>query len=187
MRIITVVTSITLMLTGIWCISNQGEFFVNIAFVLGCVMVAVGVLCMLIYFFAPGKQGGFGWFLAEGLITAILGGIVLYNQLVTDSMIPVFFGMWIMFCGVMRVVASLHLVMARNNSWIVNLLLGLISTAAGGYAFFNQTALGLSIIILTGIYFLIQGVNILAYGVFIPGKKRIIPSREPTPEPNEQK
>ena len=136
-------------------------------------MIFAGLLSILIYFFASGKQLGFGWFLAEGFITLILGGIVLANQLVTDSVIPVFFGMWILFCGVMRVVASLHLVMSKNNSWLINLFLGLISAAAGGYAFFNQILLGISIIILIGIYFLIQGVNILAYGVFIPGKRKV--------------
>jgi len=172
-RILTVITGVALMVTGIWCIANRGAFFMNIAFVLGCVMIFAGLLSVLIYFFAPGKQGGFGWFLAEGMTTLILGGIVLSNQLVTDYMVPVFFGMWILFCGVMRVVASLHLVMAKNNSWIVNLTLGLISTAAGSFAFFNQVTLGLTIIVLTGIYFLIQGVNVLAYGVFIPGKKRV--------------
>jgi len=172
MRFLAVITGIVLMLTGIWCLTNRGELFLSIAFVLGCVMIFAGALSALIYFFAPGKQGGFGWFLAEGLLTMSLGGIVLSNQLAMDSMIPLFFGMWILFCGVLRIVASLHLIMAKNNSWIVNLFLGTVSAAAGAYAFFNQIAAGLTIIILTGIYFLIQGVNVLAYGVFIPGKKR---------------
>ena len=173
MRFLTIITGIILMLTGIWCCANRGALFISLAFVLGCVMIFAGVLSVLIYFFAPGKQGGFGWFLAEGFLTLILGGIVLSNQLAMDSMIPLFFGMWILFCGVLRIVASLHLVMAKNNSWIVNLILGFLSASAGSYAFFNQIVFGLTIIILTGIYFLIQGVNVLAYGVFIPGKKRV--------------
>jgi len=172
MRILAVMTGITLMTTGVWLLASTGSLFIHLAFLIGFVMVASGVLSMIIYFFAPGKQGGFGWFLAEGLMSVVLGGIVLSNTLVTDSMIPVFFGMWVMFGGVLRIVASLHLVMARNKSWIVTLLLGIVSVSAGGYAFFNQITFGLSIIILTGIYFLIQGVNVLAYGVFIPGKKR---------------
>ena len=173
MRILTVITGMALMLTGIWCFAERGAVFSNIAFILGCAMVFAGVLSILIYFFAPGKQTGFGWFLAEGIITLILGGVVLSNQLATDSMVPFFFGMWVLFCGVMRAVASLHLIMVKNNSWIVNLALGLISMVAGGYAFFNQIAAGITVIILTGVYFLIQGVNVLVYGVFIPGKKRL--------------
>jgi len=173
MRILAVITGMVLMLTGIWSIANRGTVFLSIAFVLGCVMVFAGVLSMLVYFFAPGRQGGFGWFLAEGLVTAILGGVVLANQLATDSMILPFFGMWILFGGVMRIVASLHLVLSKNNSWVVTLFLGLFSAAAGGYAFFNQVIWGIPLIIMTGLYFLLQGVNVLAYGVFIPGKKRL--------------
>ena len=173
MRILAVITGIILMLTGIWCFIERGTVFLSIAFVLGCVMVFAGFMSVLVYFFAPGKQSGFGWFLAEGLLTLMLGCVVLSNQLATDSMAPFFFGMWVMFCGVMRIVASLHLVMVKNSSWIVCLALGLISASAGGYAFFNQIAFGITVIILTGIYFLIQGFNVLIYGVLIPGKKRV--------------
>ena len=172
MRILAVITGIALMLTGIWSFANRGKLFINIAFVLGCVMVIAGVFSVLVYFFAPGKRDGFGWFFAEGLMTLILGCIVLSNQLVTDTMIPVFFGIWILSCGIMRIVSSLHLVLVKNNSWVITLLLGILSAAAGVYAFYNQIAAGLPIIILTGIFFLIQGVNVLVYGVFIPGKKK---------------
>ena len=172
MRILAVITGIVLMLTGIWSIANRGTVFASIAFVLGCVMVFAGLLSILIYFFAPGKQSGFGWFLAEGMITAALGGVVLANQLSIDAMILPFFGMWILFCGVMRIVASLHLILSKNNSWIFTLFLGLVSAAGGGYAFFNQVLAGISLIIMIGLYFLIQGVNVLTYGVFIPGKRK---------------
>jgi len=173
MRILTVIAGITLMVTGIWCFTHRGVGFLSIAFVLGCIMVFVGTLSILVYFFAPGKQDGFGWFFAEGLITLILGGLVLANKLITDSMVPIFFGMWLLFCGVMRIVASLHLILAKNNSWIFTLAAGCISASFGVYTFFNQTVANtIPLIILTGIIFLIQGINVLVYGVFIPGKRK---------------
>ena len=85
--------------------------------------------------------------------------------------IPVFFGMWILFCGIMRIVASLYLILIKNNAWIFTLALGVVSTSFGVYAFFNNIAADISIIILTGIIFLLQGINVLVYGIFIPGKK----------------
>ena len=184
MRILAVLTGIGLMATGIWCLAQRGTVFLNIAFVMGCAMSVAGFLCVLVYIFAPGKQEGFGWFLAEGLITMSLGGIVLSNQLVPDALILPFFGMWVLVSGILRIVAALNLILKRNHSWIVKLMLGLICTAAGVYAFFNQIILGLSIIILTGIYFLLQGANVVAYGFFIPGKKRVKPEAE-TPQNEE--
>ena len=172
MRILAVITGIALMLTGIWTFTFMGLGFPSIAFVVGCVMVSAGFLCMLVYFFAPGKHDGFGWFFAEGLVTAILGGIVLANLLVVDSMIPLFFGMWILFCGTLRVVASLHSVMHHNNSWVLTLIFGGVSIAAGVFSFHNQLSADISMMILIGSFFLIQGINVLVYGVFIPGKKK---------------
>jgi uncharacterized membrane protein HdeD (DUF308 family) len=172
MRIIAVITGIALMATGIWCFAQRGTVFLSIAFLLGCVMVCAGVLSILIYFFAPGGQKGFGWFLSEGILTVMLGGVVLSNQLLTDPVILHFFGMWILFSGVIRLVASLHLAMAKNNSWFVYLTIGFVSSVAGLYTFFNQIMFGITVIIRTGVYVLIQGVNILVYAVFIPKKAK---------------
>ena len=176
MRILAVITGIVLMLTGVWGFAYRGTVFSGIAFVLGCVMVFAGALSILIYFFAPGKKEGVGWFLAEGAVTLALGGIVLANQLSLDSMVTPFFGMWVLFSGALRLAAALHLFKEKTNPavvWIVTLFLGVVSMAAGVYAFFNQIMAGIPIIILTGIYFLMQGVNVLTYGVFIPQKKKI--------------
>jgi len=172
MRILAVITGIALMLTGIWTFTFRGLGFTSIAFVLGCVMVSAGILSMLVYFFAPGKNEGFGWFFTEGLVDVILGGIVLGDLLIIDSMVPLYFGMWILFCGALRIVASLHSVMFRNHSWLITLLLGLINISAGVFAFYNQISTSVSMMILIGAIFLLQGVNVLVYGVFIPGKKK---------------
>jgi len=178
MRILTVISGIALMCTGIWCFAHRGIVFLNIAFVLGIVMVIVGGLSVLVYFFAPVKQEGFGWYLAEGLIAIILGNVVLANLLVADLMVPIFFGMWILFSGVMRATEALNLFLAKDNTWIFNVSAGTISIFCGIYAFFNQSmADPIPLIILIGIIFMMKGVNILGYGVFMPVKKKVSESR----------
>ena len=174
MRILAVIAGIALMGTGIWCLAHRGAMFLNIAFVLGCAMVFAGVICILVYFFAPGRQKGFGWFFVEGLTTLILGSLVLANKLPTDIMVPVFFGMWILFFGVMRTVASVHQALEKNSAWIFTLATGVLSLAFGIYTFYNHMMTTvIPLIILVSIVFLIQGVNILVYGVSLPGNEKI--------------
>ena len=167
------------MLVGVWCFTHRGVMFLNIAFLLGVVMVFAGALSILIHFFAPGKKDGkeakegFGWFCAEGLFTFICGTLVLGNQLATDSMVPIFFGMWLLFSGVVRVVAALPLFFAKDKAWMPTLAAGVLATAFGIYAFFNQGMISpMPIVILVGIIFLIQGVNILVHGVLMPAKSK---------------
>ena len=172
MRILLVVAGIVVMFTGIWCVAFPGGSFQSIAFVLGCVMVFAGTIECGAYFLCPKKPEGFGWMLAESLLTFIAGCLVLSGQLVLDAMIPLFFGMWVMFGGVTRLTLALALGKKRDNAWLWVLLLGVLSTASGFYAFFNQIAVVLSLMSLLGIYFLLQGINLLVNGIIIPGKKR---------------
>jgi len=173
MRILAVIAGVALMVTGIWSIANRGAGFLSIAFILGLMMVFVGVISILVYFFAPGKQLGFGWFFVEGLTTLILGSLVLANKLPTDLMVPVFFGMWILFSGILRMVASVHLALERQKSWSFTLAAGGISATFGVYAFFNPImAFGIPLMIMVGIIFLLQGTNLLIYGVFMAKKER---------------
>ena len=174
MRILAVIAGIALMGTGIWCLAHRGAMFLSIAFVLGCAMVFAGAVCILVYFFAPGRQKGFGWFFVEGLTTLILGSLVLANKLPTDIMVPVFFGMWILFFGVIRMVASVHQALEKNSAWVFTLATGVISLSFGIYTFYNHMMTNvIPLVILVSIVFLIQGVNILVYGVSLPGNEKI--------------
>jgi len=142
------------------------------AFVLGCMMVFAGVTGGCAYFFDPGKSDAVGWMFVEAILAFILGCVVLSNQLATEAVVPLFFGMWILFSGVIRLVLSLTLKKAGDKSWIYVLVLGVLATASGVYAFFNQIAAGIAVISLVGISFLLQGINVLVAGIFMPGKKR---------------
>jgi len=173
MRILAVLSGMTFMGVSIMSIAHRSVSFLNLAFILGLAMVVVGVVSILVYFFAPGKQIGFGWFFVEGLTTLVLGSLVLANKLPIDLMVPIFFGMWLMFSGILRMVASVHLALEKHNSWLFTLGAGCISAGFGIYAFFNQVVANvMPLMILVGIIFLIQGINLVVYGVFMPKKDR---------------
>ena len=123
------------------------------------------------FFSVKNQSEGAGWILADGIITFILSCIVLSNQLVTDAIIPLFFGMWIMFSGTMRIVASFNMKKAETKGWAWSLVLGIIGMFAGIYSFFNPLLGDFAIVVMVGIFFLIQGINMLTLGVMMPGKK----------------
>ena len=47
--------------------------------------------------------------LADALITLLLGILVLCNQLVADTSIPMVFGMWVLVSGILRIEAATHI------------------------------------------------------------------------------
>ena len=172
MRILTVLTSLAVIATGVWCVAYPGAVFPSMAFVLGCVMISAGVIMCGAYFFGPAKKDGFGWLLAEGLLMIILGGVVLSNQLVIDATIPLVFGMWTLYGGVGRLVLALARGRVRDRVWMWMLVLGILSTLGGMYPFFNQILFSLPMMPVIGICFLLQGLNILASAIIMPARRR---------------
>ncbi|HML38217.1 MAG TPA: DUF308 domain-containing protein [Bacillota bacterium] len=166
MRVFKIAAGIILILTGIVCFANPGALFSSIAFPLGCAMLLSGLSGTLAYIWISRKDGGISELLmVEGVLSIILGCLVLSNQLLADAAIPIFFGMWVMFSGILRAVtAYTH----RNQGKMMLIwlsALGALSIAAGLYAFFNTVLFDFSAVVLTGILFVIQGVNVLLVGI----------------------
>ena len=164
-RVFKIAAGVILILSGVFCFANPGATFLSIAFLLGCAMLLSGVSGTLAYIWISHKREITNSLMIEGVMSMLLGILVRLNQLVADAAIPVFFGMWVMFSGVICVVeAYTHRKSGRAELiWLISL--GVISVAAGVYAFFNTVLFDFSAILLTGILFVIQGINVLLVGV----------------------
>ena len=172
MRILKIIAGVVLILTGVLCFANPGVTFIYIAFLLGCAMIFSGASGILAYIIINKKKEPSGLILTEGILTTILGCLVLSNQLATDAVIPVFFGMWVMFSGILRMVESLEMKSTGIVIWKWILAQGMISILAGVYAFVNPMLAGLAAFVIIGIFFVIQGVNVLTTGINLPFFKR---------------
>lgn len=172
MRIFTIITGVILAITGIWCFANPGTTFLALAFVLGLVMIFSGISGIFTYITIKKKKEAESWVLAEAILATILGVLVLSNQLATDAMIPVFFGMWILFSGILRVLGAFTLRNKEQYRWVWTLVLGIIGILMGIYCFYNAVIAGFAIVILVGITLMLQGINICATGIQMPHKVR---------------
>ena len=165
MRVFKITAGVILILTGIFCFANPGATFLSIAFLLGCSMLLSGISGTLAYIRISRKRELSNSLMIEGLVSIILGILVISNQLLADAAIPVFFGMWVMFTGIIRITEAY----ARRNSDIMQLgwllILGILGFSAGLYAFFNTVLFAFSVITLVGILFMIQGFSVLLVGV----------------------
>lgn len=173
MRIITIVSGILFVLGGLWCIVNQGVTFASLAFIVGLVMVIAGLMSGMCAFLIRDKDATLRWALVESAMTVILGGVVLSNQLVTDLIVVMYFGMWLLFTGCNRLVASWDMKKQEHLGWSWICTLAIISILAGVYSFFNATLKALPMGMLVGIFFLIQGGNTLGLGIIMPHHKKV--------------
>lgn len=166
MRILTIMSGILLIAAGIFCFMNPGATFLSIAFVLGIVMLFSGMSSITSFWFdrKAKLRDVTQWRLADGFVTTVLGLVVISNQLVTDAMIPIFFGMWVLFSGTLRMLASYDLKERGIASWKWGLLWGLLSVLIGMVSFVRPIVATAAISMIVGVFFLLQGVNVIILG-----------------------
>jgi len=167
-KIFKILAGVILILSGVFCFANPGATFPSVAFLLGWAMLIAGIAGIVSFFWIGRKKETMNLILVDGILNVILGCFVLANLLITDAIIPVFFGMWVMFSGVLRVVDSYAMKKARKKIWYGSLILGVVGILVGMYAFLNPVLADLSVVMQVGIFFLMQGINVLGVGFHLP-------------------
>lgn len=176
MRTLTIISGLLMLLTGIFCFINPGQTFLAMAFVVGLVMVINGLIHTWAYLLGRGlnnKGDNNGWILTDALITLLLGILVLCNQLVADTSIPMVFGMWVLVSGILRIEAATHINRFKKKiNFKTTLITGILTVVVGLFGFINPLVKWLSTVILLGLFMVMQGVNIMELGIHMPHEKK---------------
>jgi len=176
MRILTIIGAILMILTGAICFINPGQTFLALAFIVGMVMVINGVIQTLAYLSGRGlhnKGDNNGWILVDGLITLLLGILVLCNQLVAESVIPMVFGMWVLVSGILRIEAATRINKEKKlTNFKTAMITGVITSLIGLFGFINPLVVWLTTTLLLGMFMFMQGINIIELGINMPHEKK---------------
>ena len=176
MRLLTIVSGIVMLATGVFCFVNTGQTFLALAFIVGLVMVLNGIIHTLAYTVGRGlhnRGDNNGWILVDALITLVLGALVLCNQLVVDVAIPMVFGMWVLVSGILRVEAATHINIARKGgNFRSTMITGVLTVIVGIFGFINPLVAWVSTVFLLGMFLCMQGINIIELGVNMPHEKQ---------------
>ena len=174
MRLLTIVSGGMLIMTSLFCYANPGETFLALAFVLGLAMILTGLVQVAAYWWGrDSRRDNNGWIFAEALMTVILGVLVITSLIAADAAIPMVFGLWVIFSGALRiVVATMIDPKSKKKNFFWTMATGLICILTGLYAFINPLIANVSIAVLLGILFMIQGVCTMELGIHMPHEKK---------------
>lgn len=116
---------------GLFTFHSHNANLVDIAAVLGSIMMIVGFFNIIIYWHKGKQIHGSHWILADGLTTILLSLFPLFNQMILPVMIPFFFGVWELFSGVLKVIDSRELKKEKIKYWQGFSLVGFIELLSG--------------------------------------------------------
>ena len=174
MRLLTIISGGMLIMTSLFCYANPGETFLALAFVVGMAMILTGLVQCLAYWRGrDNRHDNNGWIFAEALMTFILGILVLTSLIAADAAIPMVFGLWVISSGILRVVVATMIdYKSKKANFIWTMAIGILCIATGLYSFLNPLIANLSIAVLVGLMFMIQGICTMELGVHMPHEKK---------------
>ena len=150
----SILTSVILAIIGIIMIYNPETTMQFISTVLGVFFIVMGIIKLINYFVARGNSTLFTNDIAWGIISIIIGLVVIVYSSTIENIFRIMIGIWIIYSGFTRLTLSFKLKGINEKTWALVLTLSVLMIIGGLYVTFYQGALIVTL-----------GVIILAYSI----------------------
>ncbi len=165
-RVLWIISGILLLIAGIYILINPAVGVASMSLMLGIIMLLSGIVDVIVFARWNKFITGAGWILADGILTIVLALFLMFNQILAAAALPLLFSMWLLFTGIARIVGSVDIKKAGVRGWGWFLALGIIVTALGVISLFEPLATLITMTILVGLNFVVQGAVYIISGLF---------------------
>ena len=155
-----------LVITGVMVALYPDAALRVVSVFLGLALLVAGAAETLVSLVFRGRMFGLGGVLVNGIITLLLGCLVLFNRWITVVAAPVLFSAWILLTGVSTLVRAVDLRHFQVRGWLVFLLLGLAHLVLGVAALFQPMTAVRVVGLLAGLQLALRGVDALLGALF---------------------
>ncbi|PWL71877.1 MAG: hypothetical protein DBY25_03755 [Clostridiales bacterium] len=161
LRVIWIVSGVLLLIAGILCFISPSVALQSIALWLGLFMLVSGVLDIIAFAKSYDVVIGSGWLLANGILTLLLGLLMLGNEWITATVLPLLLILWLISSGISSLVHSFDLKRFGVSGWGLMTAWGAVEIVFGVVSLFKPVAAVVAMAILIGITFVIEGIKML--------------------------
>ena len=165
-RALWIISGILLLIAGVYILINPAAGVASMALLLGIIMLLSGIVDIVVFARWHKLITGAGWIFADGILTIVLSLFLMFNQILAAAALPLIFSMWLLFTGISRIVGSVDIKKAGVRGWGWFLALGIIVTVLGIVSLFEPLATLITMTILVGLNFIVQGAVYIISGLF---------------------
>lgn len=150
------IAGLILIAIGIWTFSNKVETFLTLTFLFSLSFVFSGLIETGFALLNRQKVDGWGWSLAMGLLTFLIGVVMLIKPQISMVTLPFFIGFVVVFRSINAISMAMDL---RNFGARYGglLLMGILGMLLGLILLWDPRLAGLSVVIYTGIALIVAG------------------------------
>lgn len=156
----SLITSFVLAILGLLLIFESEATIFTISYIIGGILVAIGTLAIISFIKKSTANADLRGELdiVYGIVSIILGVLVITNPHVIASIIPVVIGIGIIISSATKLQYAFQLKANQNELWKTTMLISIISTVCGIVLLFNpfKAAVGLTKIV--GIFIVVYAI-----------------------------
>jgi len=161
------IIGISMIALGIWVYSNPIENYIALSIMFSVIMFISGIM-EITYALSNYKiLKGWGWILSAGIFDLILGIILITNENLTMIVLPIFFGIWLIFRGVAQISRGFLLKDAGFQNWGWSVFGGILVVLFGFMVTYNPFFGAESLVIWTSLGLIILGIFTLIFSFII--------------------
>jgi uncharacterized membrane protein HdeD (DUF308 family) len=151
---------------GIVALASPGATLLSLAVVFGAYAFVSGVFAIIAAFGSRGRDAV--WYVLDGILGIAVGLAAMVFPTVAAQVLVVLVGLWAILTGIFEVIAGFELPIKRD--WLL-VIAGIASIVFGVLVIVYPATGALAITWLIGIYALVFGVSMLAFGIRLRGMR----------------
>ena len=133
----SMITSLVLIAFGVMLIMKSEATIITISYVLGGILVALGVLAVIKFIQGTNKENKNELDIVYGVVTVILGALIITHTQAIASIIPLVLGVAIVISSSTKLQYAFELKANNNSLWKATMIVSIISTLCGILLLFN--------------------------------------------------
>ena len=154
----SLITSIFLIVLGFLLIFQSDAIIYSISYVIGGILVAIGVLAIIKFIQSTNNAQKSELDIVYGIVSVILGIIVIKNPTAIASIIPIILGISIIISSATKLQYAFELKANGNSLWKTTMVISIISTLCGIVLLFNPFKAISSFTKVVGIFIVIYSI-----------------------------
>ena len=143
---------------GIWVFRTPLESYVALAFIFSISFLVSGIF--EIYFAISNREelDNWGWTLALGIVSAIVGVLLLMNPEVSKITLPIYVGFVLLFRSVFAIGASIDLKNYYVMDWGYLMVIGILGVIFSFILLWNPFFAGITLVFWTALLVIVSGI-----------------------------
>lgn len=137
----SIVESLVFAVLGVILVWNPDTIMSIIAYIIGAIFIAIGIIKVINYIGENGKSDLYNYELIYGIMSAVIGIVVIIHHASISQIFGIIIGMWIIYSSVVRFSSALKLKVIKSNMWIYSLVLAIIMFIVGLYVVLSSGAI----------------------------------------------